>query len=174
MLDLNNLPEGITREKALEFMRIAEQVRRDQERYERENTETPEETKAIDQEIEKLLKDYPGSRVLPDGSLAMYDSQQKIRVRHTRKDLAPKGYSMLVASKCISAQILNFESKEPDYYPRPVYYQTILDDKNNLVRMDPRSYKWELDFGISYNDAIRLIKMLNRKNPDKEFFLENF
>jgi hypothetical protein len=174
MLDLENLPEGITREKALEFMRIAEQVKRDQERFERENAETPEETEAINIEIEKLLKEYPGSRILSDGSLAMYDNQQKIRVRHTRKDLAPKGYSMLVASKCISAQILHFEANDPDYYPRPYYYQTILDDKNNLVRMDPRSYKWELDFGISYNDAVRLILMLNRKNPDKEFFLENF
>ena len=83
MLDLDNLPAGITREKALEFMRIADQVQKDQERYERENTETPEETTAINQEIEKLLKEYPGSRILSDGSLAMYDSQQKIRVRHT-------------------------------------------------------------------------------------------
>jgi hypothetical protein len=174
MLDLDNLPEGITREKALEFLRIAEQVKKDQERFNQENTETPEETKAIDQEIEKLLKDYPGSRILSDGSLAMYDSKQKIRVRHTRKDLAPKGFSILVASKCISGQLLNFESDDKDYYPRPYYYQTILDYKNNLVRMAPRSYKWELDFGISYNDAVGLIRMLNRKNPDKEFFIENF
>jgi hypothetical protein len=174
MLDLNNLPEGISREKALEFMKIAEQVQKDQERFEKENAETPEETEAIDKEIEKLLKQYPGSRVLSDGSLAMYDSQQKIRIRHTRKDLAPKGFSILVAGKCISGQLLNFESDDPDYYPCPYYYQTILDDKNNLVRMAPRSYKWELDFGISYNDAVGLIRMLNRKNPDKEFFLENF
>lgn len=174
MLDLNNLPEGISRGKVMELMRIAEQVQKDQERFERENAETPEETKAINLEIEKLLKEYPGSRVLSDGSLAMHDSQQKIRVRHTRKDLAPKGYSMLVASKCISAQILNFESDDPDYYPRPLYYQPIMDENSHLIRMDPRSYKWELDFGISYNDVVRLIKMLNRKNPDKEFFLENF
>jgi hypothetical protein len=174
MLDLDNLPEGISQEKALEFMRIAEQVQKDRERFDRENAETQEETEAINKETEKLLKEYPGSRVLSDGSLAMYDSQQKISIRHTRKDLAPKGYSMLVASKCLSGQVLNFESDDPDYYPRPYYYQTILDDKNNLVRMDPRTYKWELDFGISYNDAVRLIGMLNRKNPDKEFFLENF
>jgi hypothetical protein len=173
MFDLNNLPEGITREKALELMRIAEQVQKDQERFDRENTETPEETEAIDKELEKLLKKYPCSRVLSDGSLAMYDSQQKIRIRHTRKDLAPKGFSMLVASKCISGQLLKFESNDPDYYPLPYYYQPILDDKNNLVRMVPRSYKWELDFGISYNDAVGLIRMLNRKNTDKEFFLEN-
>jgi len=174
MLDLDNLPAGITREKAIEFMKIAEQVQKDQERYDRENSETPEEKKAINQEIEKLLKEYPGSRILSDGSLAMYDSQHKIRVRHTRKDLAPKGYSMLVASKCISAQILNFDSSIPDYYPRPIYYQTIIGEGGTLERMDPRTYKWELDYGVSYNNAIRLIKMLNRKNPDKEFFLENF
>ena len=84
MLDLNNLPQGITKEKAVEIMKIAEQVQKDSEREERENAETSEEAKAIDLEIEKLLKEYPGSRVLSDGSLAMYDSQQKIRVRHTR------------------------------------------------------------------------------------------
>ena len=139
MLDLDNLPEGITREKALEFMRIAEQVQKDQERYDRENSETPEETKAIDLEIEKLLKEYPGSRILSDGSLAMFDSQQKIRIRHTRKDLSPKGYSILVASKCISAQILNFDSSIPDYYPKPLYYQTIIGKNGTLERMDPRS-----------------------------------
>ena len=173
MLDLNNLPEGMTKEKAIELMEIVEKVRKDTEREEREKTETPEETKAIDIEIEKLLKEYPGSRILSDGSLAIYDSQQKIRLRHTRKDLAPKGYSMLVASKCISGQILNFESSTPEYYPRPVYYQTILSKDGILERMSPRTHKWELDHGLSYNDAVRLIKMLNRKNTDKEFFLEN-
>ena len=174
MLDLNNLPESITKEKAIEIMKIADQVQKDSDREERENAETPEKTKAINQEIEKLLKEYPGSRILSDCSLAMYDSQHKIRIRHTRKDLAPKGYSILVASKCISGQILNFESTEPDYYPRPVYYQTILSKDGILERMSPRTHKWELDFGLPYNNAVKLIKMLNRKNPDKEFFLENF
>jgi hypothetical protein len=173
MLDLENLPAGIDRANAEEILKIIEKVEKDFKRFEKENTEDPEETIAINDEINRLLKEYPLSRVLSDGSLAMYDSEQKIRIRHTRKNLAPKSYSMIVNSKCISAQPLNFEVVEGYEYPKPVYYQTIV-KKGVLERLKPVTYKWELDLGLSYRDTVNLIKMLNRKNPDKEFFLENF